>query len=370
MSERLQKILAAGGVSSRRHAESLITAGRVRVNGRIVTELGTQADPHEDRIEVDGRRVVAEAKVYALFHKPRGVVSTLSDPEGRPTVADYVKGIPGRVYPVGRLDFATSGALLVTNDGDFAMALLHPKKGVGKTYVVKVTGEMTEHDLERWRRGVKLDDGMTHPAKADLIRHENGKTWFQLTITEGRNQQVRRMGEATRFPVMRLARVSFAGIELGDLPVGKLRGLTRDELLALRQVHGVPKSIRVKENVETARPTRGRTTGAARRDAKPDPAFAKPRGPNTHGKDRERARPTTEPRGEERGARAHREERRPGAPRRGERGERGAAAVGDRKRAPASPPQKQRPPGRGGQKPSKSEAHDEGRSGKVRSRRR
>src|SRR3954468_5019093 len=151
MQERLQKIIARAGVASRRAGEEMILAGRVRVNGTIVTELGAKADLFEDKIEVDGNRLVAEAPRYILLHKPRNVVSTLNDPEGRPTVADYLRTTGVRLYPVGRLDFATSGVLLATNDGEFTNAMLHPKGGVPKTYVVKVNGLMEEADVDRWR---------------------------------------------------------------------------------------------------------------------------------------------------------------------------------------------------------------------------
>jgi 23S rRNA pseudouridine2605 synthase len=241
--ERIQKILARGGIASRRAAEQLITAGRVRVNGRIVTELGAKADPRKDRVEVDGKRVVAEHSVYVVLHKPRGVVSTMSDPEGRPTVRELLAEVGGRVFPVGRLDFATSGILLCTNDGEMADGLLHPRKAVPKTYVVKVKGVMTPDDLDVWRKGVRLEDGMTLPADVKMLRHEGDKTWMELTIREGRNQQIRRMGEATGFMVMRLARVSFAGVELEGLPPGRWRAMTRDELVQLKKVYGVPRSI-------------------------------------------------------------------------------------------------------------------------------
>jgi 23S rRNA pseudouridine2605 synthase len=243
MAERLQKILARGGVASRRAAEALILAGRVRVNGRVVTELGTKADPRKDKVEIDGRRVVAEQAVYVLLHKPRGVVATMSDPEGRPTVASLLEGVGARVYPVGRLDFATSGALLATNDGELADGLMHPRKAVPKTYVLKVNGEMKPPDIERWRKGVELEDGVTLPADAKLLRHEAGKTWLELTIREGRNQQIRRMGEATGFPVMRLARVAFAGITTEGLRPGAWRHLTREELMALKKAYGVPHHV-------------------------------------------------------------------------------------------------------------------------------
>ncbi len=247
--ERLQKILARGGIASRRHAESLISAGRVRVNGRVVSELGTRADPRKDKVEVDGKRVVAESFVYVLLHKPRGVVSTMSDPEGRPTVRTYLEGVGARIVPVGRLDFATSGALLMTNDGDFAFALLHPKKDVPKKYVVKVAGRMEERDIERWQRGVRLDDGPTKPAEVVLVRYEQGdrasqeKTWIEVVLREGRNQQIRRMGEATGFPVMRLSRTHFAGVGTEGLRPGAWRFLTKDELREMKRVFGVPKHV-------------------------------------------------------------------------------------------------------------------------------
>ncbi len=240
---RLQKVLARAGVASRRAAEELIKAGRVRVDGQVVTELGTKVDPRARLIEVDGRRVVRETAVYVALHKPRGVVSTMSDPEGRPSVRELLADVPGRVYPVGRLDFNTSGVLVVTNDGDFAEGLMHPRQGVPKTYIVKLQGIMKDEDVDEWRHGIELEDGKTGPAKVKLLRYEGDKTWLELTITEGRNQQVRRMGDATRFRVMRLARTSFAGITSEGLPPGRWRYLTVDELTALKKDHGVPRRI-------------------------------------------------------------------------------------------------------------------------------
>ena len=317
--ERIQKILAHGGIASRRAAEQLIKDGRVRVNGRVVTELGAKADPRRDRVEVDGKRVAAEPPVYIVLHKPRGVVSTMSDPEGRPTVKELLASVGARVYPVGRLDFATSGVLLATNDGELADGLLHPRKTVPKTYVLKVKGIMSPDDLDVWRKGVRLEDGMTLPADAKLLRHEGDKTWIELTIREGRNQQVRRMGEATGFPVMRLARVAFADISAEGLAPGRYRHLTRDELVALKKTYGVPRSIpaaasipktpakiakraapvarrgsasraqrafgaegRVEaENWGEARPPRARTTGSSRERG---PRANDPRGKGRHGR--------------------------------------------------------------------------------------
>jgi len=240
---RLQKVLARAGVASRRAAEELIKAGRVRVDGHVVTELGTKVDPRSRNIEVDGRRIVREAPVYIALHKPRGVVSTMSDPEGRPSVRELLKDVPARVYPVGRLDFNTSGVLVATNDGDFAEGLLHPRKTVPKTYVVKLQGIMRDEDVDQWRHGIDLEDGKTAPARVRLLRHEGDKTWLELTITEGRNQQVRRMGDATHFRVMRLARTSFAGITSEGLAPGRWRYLTADELTALKKDHGVPRRV-------------------------------------------------------------------------------------------------------------------------------
>jgi len=243
--ERLQKILARAGVSSRRHAEQLVLAGRVRVNGQVVTELGSRADPFVDKVEVDGHRAIAEAPVYVIMHKPRATVSTASDPEGRPTVTALVSGIRARLYPVGRLDFQTSGALLLTNDGEFAAGMLHPSRKVPKVYLVKLEGEVTEQDVQKWRDGVVLDDGVkTQRAEARVVRVEDGRSWLEVELHEGRNQQIRRMGVATGFEVLRLTRLSFAGIDIEGLRPGGWRLLTSDELKKLRDQFGVPRRVK------------------------------------------------------------------------------------------------------------------------------
>ena len=265
--ERLQKIIARAGIASRRGAETIVEAGRVRVNGQVVTELGAKADPRKDRIEVDGKRIEAEDLIYVVLHKPRNVVSTLSDPEDRPTVADYVKDVPARLYPVGRLDFSTSGVLLMTNDGAFAQGLLHPNKKVPKTYVVKLDGEITPDELDRWREGVELEDGKTLPAKCHILRYEGGKAWIEVTITEGRNHQIRRMAAATGFLAMRLARTSFAGIDHDGLRPGQWRPLSVDELKKLKQAYGVPTRVRAPKLEPGG--ARGRDVG--RPDAKGKP---------------------------------------------------------------------------------------------------
>ena len=269
--ERLQKIIARAGLGSRRKAEGLIEAGRVRVNGRVVTELGTSADPRQDRIEVDGQRLVAEDHVYLVLHKPRNVVSTLADPEGRPTVAELVREVGARVFPVGRLDFASSGVLLLTNDGELSDALLRPRKAVPKIYVVKLSGMLSAEQMERWRHGIQLDDGPTLPAGVRLIRYdETGKTWLELTLHEGRNQQIRRMAQAEGMIVMRLARVSFAGITSEGLRPGEWRMLTMEELRELHHEHGVPRRVRAPAPVgEEARRPRGAAPVTAGRTARP-----------------------------------------------------------------------------------------------------
>ncbi len=251
--ERLQKIIAAAGLSSRRGAEELISAGRVRVDGRVVTELGFKADARLAKIEVDGQRLVAERPVYLVLHKPRGVVSTMHDPEGRPTVAELVRRAPGRVVPVGRLDYHTSGVLLMSNDGEFANALLHPKKSTQKIYVAKVQGEVSDVDLERWRQPIEIEGKRTRPAKVRRLRWEQGKTWLEIELMEGRNRQIHRMGEAAGFPVMRLARLSFAGITAESLRPGEWRALTSRELVDLKRVYGVPRRVSAQALPEDSR---------------------------------------------------------------------------------------------------------------------
>lgn len=247
--ERLQKILAHAGVSSRRAAEQIINEGRVRVNGEVVTELGTRADSERDRIEVDGRPLSRpEGHKYFVVHKPRGMVTTLRDPEGRPSLSELLGGIRERVYPVGRLDFHTSGALLLTNDGDLAQALLHPSREVPKTYVAKLNRAADARMISELRAGVTLDDGYrTRPARVMELRKEEQKSWLEITITEGKNRQIHRMVEAVGPRVMRLSRLSFAGLSTEDLRPGELRELTSEELSALRREY-LPRGVASKSS--------------------------------------------------------------------------------------------------------------------------
>ncbi|HKU41674.1 MAG TPA: pseudouridine synthase [Polyangiales bacterium] len=233
--QRLQKILAQAGVASRRSAEQLIVDGRVRVNGRIVKELGARAHPDRDRVEVDGKRLVAEKPVYFLMHKPRGVVTTLDDPEGRKSIKDLLRQVPERVFPVGRLDFQTSGALLLTNDGALAQALLHPTRSVPKVYHAKISGKLDAKRLELLRSGVTLDDGeQTAPADVQIVRQDDKHTFIDVTITEGKNRQIHRMLDAVGRTVLRLTRTGFAELPITGLRPGQMRVLTNAELNELK----------------------------------------------------------------------------------------------------------------------------------------
>jgi 23S rRNA pseudouridine2605 synthase len=235
MEERLQKVLAQAGVASRREAEEFITAGRVKVNGKVVKELGTKVGP-EAFIMVDGHPIHRERKTYLLFYKPRGVVTTMKDPEGRKSIADYVKDIPQRVYPVGRLDYNTEGLLLLTNDGELAQAMTHPSHEVNKVYEVTVPGIVPQEKLDLLRIGVKLEDGMTAPAIVDLVGYDYEKnlTRFNVTIHEGRNRQVRRMCDYIGFPVRYLRRVQMGTLTLDGLRRGDCRELFNEEIEELR----------------------------------------------------------------------------------------------------------------------------------------
>lgn len=236
MRQRLQKLIAAAGLASRRQAEEWIAAGRVTVNRRPAL-IGESADPDRDRIEVDGRPLTApEKKVYLLLHKPVGVVTTASDPEGRPVVTGLVKDVPARLFPVGRLDLTTEGVLLLTNDGELANRLAHPRHQVEKTYLVRVRGQMGETARGLLTQGVLLQDGVTAPARIDRLRQTASHTWFEITIHEGRNRQVRRMCEAVGLPVSRLMRIRFAFLTLGELKPGQYRHLTGAEAARLKRL--------------------------------------------------------------------------------------------------------------------------------------
>jgi 23S rRNA pseudouridine2605 synthase len=236
MLERLQKIISAAGVTSRRAAEELISEGRVRLNGKVVTELGTKADASKDHIKVDGKLInPRQTPTYIMLNKPAGFVTTMSDPEGRPTVQDLLKGVKTRVYPVGRLDYNTEGLLLLTNDGDFAHLITHPKHEFPKTYLAKVKGVLDDRMIELLEKGMFLQDGKTAPAKVRKVRKEETNSWVEITIHEGRKRQVRRMFDHVGRSVIRLKRIRTGSLSLGDLPEGKFRHLTPDEAKGLME---------------------------------------------------------------------------------------------------------------------------------------
>ena len=236
--ERLQKIIAAAGIASRRKAEELITQGMVTVNGQTVTELGSKADPEQDHIRVNGKLLHGPQRhIYLLMNKPKGYVTTLHDPEHRPTVMDLLRGVGARVYPVGRLDYASEGLLLLTNDGNFAYRLMKAASHVPKTYMVKVAGNPTSESLAKLREGISIptDRGKrvrTAPARIRVIR-ESANPWYEVTLVEGRNRQIRRMFEEIGHHVEKIKRVRYGPLHL-DVEAGRFRHLTAKEVGLLR----------------------------------------------------------------------------------------------------------------------------------------
>ena len=231
---RLQKYLALCGVASRRRAETMIAEGLVSVNGTVVTEMGVQVDETADDIRVNGERIVPETeKHYLAYNKPIGEVTTVYDPEGRATVMDRFRDYPVRLFPVGRLDYDSEGLLLLTNDGDMMNRMLHPSNEVRKGYLIRVSNEVTDEEIRQLKRGVVIESRLTSPADVRLIRRESLYTDLLVTIHEGRNRQVRKMIDAVGHRVVRLKRVRFGPVLLGDLPSGMWRKLTEDEIRKL-----------------------------------------------------------------------------------------------------------------------------------------
>ncbi len=238
--ERLQKILSKAGITSRRKAEGLILQGRVSVNGKIVRELGTKAVLGRDEIRVDGKTIKPETeRIVLVLFKPRRCVTTLHDPQGRLTVADFVNKFPMRLYPVGRLDYDAEGLLLLTNDGELAHRLQHPRYKVPKTYLVKVRGHPPEEAVARLQEGVNLEDGVTAPAELIVMDDDQKATWLSLTLREGRKHQVKRMCAAVGHPVLRLRRTKVGPIELDNLRPGEIRRLKSREVRTLRKRVGL-----------------------------------------------------------------------------------------------------------------------------------
>ncbi|MDX6357140.1 MAG: rRNA synthase [Nocardioidaceae bacterium] len=237
---RLQKLLAQSGIASRRKCEELMLAGSVEVDGEVVTRLGTKVDPHTAVIRVDGRRLPpVSAHVYLVLNKPTGVVSTMSDPEGRPTLTDYVADRPERLFHVGRLDTDTDGLIILTNDGDFAQKLAHPSYEIDKTYVAEVAGAVSRATLDRLRKGVTLEDGPVQVSRAKVISTHGEKSIVELVIHEGRNRIVRRLLAEVGHPVQRLTRTRIGPVGLGQLKQGRLRELDRAELGTLLDTAGL-----------------------------------------------------------------------------------------------------------------------------------
>lgn len=268
MEERIQKILSRMGIVSRRKAEELILEGRVTVNGKAVA-IGMKADTARDYIKVDGKLIAGPTQkkpqnVYLMFNKPRGIVTTLSDPEKRPTVKDFLKNVKYRVFPVGRLDFDSEGLLLLTNDGDFANAVMHPSQRMSKTYLVKVKGIPGEEEIGKLRRGVKLEDGRTQPARVRKIKELANNSWIEITIYEGRKRQVRRMLEKIGHEVIRLQRIAIDGLKLGGLRPGEIRHLTDEELKTLKKEIEIEKQPEIRSRQVTVRQNKDGRQSAVR----------------------------------------------------------------------------------------------------------
>ncbi|MBI5102058.1 MAG: rRNA pseudouridine synthase [Nitrospirae bacterium] len=234
MQQRLQKIIADMGIASRRKAEEMIIEGRVKVNGQVAS-IGSKADPLTDHIKLDGKLLTSpEKKVYYIFNKPRNVVTSLNDPEGRATVKDFLGGIKQRVYPVGRLDFDSEGMLILTNDGELANGIMHPSKKIPKTYLVKIKGKLLAEEMEKLRRGIRLDRTMTAPARVKPVKKSEQNSWIEMIIHEGKKRQIRRMLEKVGHSVIRLMRIRIDGVEMGELKPGTYRRMLPVEIDRLK----------------------------------------------------------------------------------------------------------------------------------------
>ncbi len=253
MEERLQKILASAGVASRRKSETLITEGRVTVNGKVITELGTKADFEKDHIKVDGKLLRDTAEhIYIALNKPDSVVTTVSDPQGRETVIDMLPGLKTRVFPVGRLDYHSSGLILLTNDGEFANAITSAKSHIPKTYMVKVKGSITEEQEEQFRTGIPLHGIRTAPAGLRMVRRGDNP-WYEVTLIEGRNQQIRIMFKHFGHLVEKLKRIRIGPVELGKMNPGEFRFLLPEEVAKLLRLAKKPKPVTAAVNTVAKR---------------------------------------------------------------------------------------------------------------------
>lgn len=234
---RLNRFMASCGVASRRHCDEIIEQGRVRINAKVVKKLGVQVNPQTDIVVVDGKPIRLKGEmVYYMLNKPVGYITSVSDPQGRKTVMDLMPETNKRIYPVGRLDYNTSGLLLLTNDGDLAQKLMHPSYEFGKTYVATIKGDISEKELQQLRDGVNIGDFITSRATVEKLDTENGETRIKITIHEGKNRQVRRMFKAVNKTVVGLMRISLGRLMLNNLEVGKTRELTEEELSYLNSI--------------------------------------------------------------------------------------------------------------------------------------
>jgi 23S rRNA pseudouridine2605 synthase len=242
---RLQKYISDSGITSRRKAEDMIVQGLVEVNGEVVRTLGTKVDPASDVVVVDGTTVDHSQveKMYILLHKPRGCMTTVSDPEGRPTVMDFVKDIPLRIYPVGRLDYLSEGLLLMTNDGEVANMVMHPRHNVVKVYEVKVFGSVTEPLLKKLRAGVQTEDGFLKPKSVRVIKQLPTKTWLEFRLEEGKNREIRRLCEAVGLTVDKLKRVAIGLVTIDGIAPGKYRYVVKKELMRALGLDGKPQEL-------------------------------------------------------------------------------------------------------------------------------
>lgn len=239
MKERLQKILSQAGICSRRKAEEMIEAGKVTVNGQIVRELGSEADPVKDRIEVNGETVKPERKKYFLFYKPDNVITSVSDPQGRRTVMDYFRTVRERIFPVGRLDYHSEGLLIMTNDGDLDYILTHPSHEVEKTYEVTVRGWYSMKLADKMSRGVRIDTGITAPCEIEVLEYnkEKNKTKVRMVLHEGKNREIRKMMAAYHYPVFGLVRTKYGFLTMDGLSRGGYRRLTSEEVRKLYELY-------------------------------------------------------------------------------------------------------------------------------------
>ncbi|MGE5380442.1 MAG: pseudouridine synthase [Methylocystaceae bacterium] len=236
---RIARYLAGAGIASRRHSEQIIAAGRVSVNGQVVTELGQQIDENCDLVELDGNPVRLEHFYYLLLYKPAGYISAAFDDRGRKTVLDLIKEYPARLYPVGRLDCDSKGLLILSNDGNFTHLMTHPRFHIDKEYLVRVEGQVNKTTINKLAQGIDIGDGMTSPAKVHLVRIHGNETWLTITIHEGRNRQVRRMLDCVGHPVKELTRIGYGFLTLDGLKPGQYRNLTSDEVTKLKKAAGL-----------------------------------------------------------------------------------------------------------------------------------